>query len=92
LLRKYEDFYSTQQNEMPQLKECLHWIFRKTLQNIESEKMTTFSEKLLTRKDWSCTPYQTKMGEVDQHCNNPEISKKASDLSFSPFFKGYRGK
>lgn len=30
------------------------------------------------------------MGEVDQHYNNPETNKKASDLSFSHFLKVHR--
>lgn len=81
-------FYSTQQNEMPQLDFT-------TLKRIERKKITTFSETWLTRKDWknwACIHYQTKTGDVDQHYNNPEKSKKANDFSFSPFFKSYRGK
>lgn len=80
---------------MPQLKQCLHWILRKMLQSIESKKMTTLSEKRLTRKvwkNWACIHFQRKMGEVDQHYNNPETSKKASDLSFSYFLKVHREK
>lgn len=65
------------------------------LQSMDSKKMTVLSEKWLRRKDWkngACIHYQAKTGEMDQHYNKPETSKKASDLSFAPFFKVYRGK
>lgn len=69
--------------------------FKKDVAKYREQKNDNLSEKWLIRKDWknwACIHFQRKMGEVDQHYNNPETSKKASDLSFSHFLKVHREK